>query len=71
MANTGSAGASSADELGYISDDDLLDGITEDLFSDADAVNDWIRGTYGQFALDVLWGFNGRHLEEINNEISD
>jgi hypothetical protein len=38
---------------------------------DADAVNDWIRGTHGQFALDVLWGFNGRHLEEINNETSD
>ena len=44
MANTGSAGASSADELGYISDDDLLDGITEDLFSDADAVNDFFSG---------------------------
>ncbi|XDZ66902.1 helix-turn-helix transcriptional regulator [Alphaproteobacteria bacterium LSUCC0684] len=38
---------------------------------DADAVNDWIRGNYGQFALDVLWYFKGKHLEEIENEISN
>ena len=38
---------------------------------DADAVTNWIRGRHGQIALDLLWYFQGRPAEEIDDEISD
>ena len=32
---------------------------------DANSVNDWIRGRYGQFALDHVWAFYGKEQEDV------
>ena len=34
-------------------------------------VEEWIRRTYGDYALELFFYTRGRDLEEINNETSD